>query len=145
MSQNVCLYGAGAASDGAREALTTHAFHGGGPFLPLAVHAGDQEGSQHAGRRGHCCPPSAGTRHGRRCSWGELPLRGAWGLLPTRRTCPLGLLTKKRAGPPHSRPPCLKARAGWSGRGRQGPRLSPRRDAAWDPGSPWKVAPALLS
>lgn len=32
----------------------------------------------------------------------ELPLGGAWGLLPTRRTCPLGLLTKKRAGPRHS-------------------------------------------
>lgn len=43
MSQNVCLYDAGAASDSACEALTTHAFHGGAPFLPLAVHAGDQE------------------------------------------------------------------------------------------------------
>ena len=71
---------------------------------------------------------------------GELPLGGAWGLLPTRRTCPPGLLIKKRAEPHHSRPPCLKVRAGWSGRGRQGPRLSPRRDAAWDPGSPGKVA-----
>lgn len=120
--------------------LTTQSLHGGGPFMPLGVRAGDQKWFTACRVAGTLLSTRAGTPPRTMLLLGELPLSGAWGLLPARRTCPLRLLTKKWAGPPHSRPPRLKARARRSGRGRQGPQLSLRRGAAWDSGSPRKVA-----
>ena len=102
---------AGTASASAFEALTMQSVLGGGPFMPLGVRAGDQKWFTVCRVAGTLLSARAGTPPQTMLLPGGAATLWAWGLLPARRTCPLGLLAKKWAGPPHSRPPCLKSRA----------------------------------